>query len=151
MEKKFLSKKKIVLLSLAAVAIAIGAILIMPSVKGGEKPVGFKTVKSDNIPEAIMDDVIPEYKSLERALACVVGDDVYVIVSRGEKPSSGFGVKVNRMTIEEKDGKSNLVVYALFKDPLKETTISQIITYPVAVAKTELKTLPNTIELRIEY
>ena len=53
--------------------------------------------------------------------------------------------------LEEKNGKSNLIVYALFEDPKKETAISQIITYPTAVVKTDLKTLPDTIELRIQY
>lgn len=151
MENKFLSKKKIILFSLATVAIVVTAIFIVPSIGDGEKPVGFKHVKNDNIPKSLEEDVIPEYKDLERALACVVEDDIYVIVSRGEKPSSGFGVKVNRMALEEKDGKSNLVVYALFNDPEKETTISQIITYPLTIVKTELTSLPDTIELRIEY
>ena len=151
MENKFWSKKKIILISLAAITVVIAGIVFIPTIGAGEKPLGFKTVKADNIPKTLEEDVIPEYKGLERALACVVGDDIYVIVSRGEKPSSGFSVKVNRMTIEEKDGKTSLIVYALFKDPEKETTISQIITYPLAVVKTELNSLPDSIELRIEY
>ena len=36
-------------------------------------------------------------------------------------------------------------------DPQKKTALSQIITYPAEVVKTELKTLPDTIELRIQY
>ena len=151
MEKKILSKKKTILISIAVIAIVAVGIIFIPAIGAGEKPVGFKSVKADNIPKTLEEDVIPEYKDLERALACVVGDDIYVIVSRGEKPTSGFSVKVNRMTIEENDGKSNLIVYALFKDPEKATSISQIITYPLTVVKTELTKLPNTIELRIEY
>ena len=42
-------------------------------------------------------------------------------------------------------------VYALFEDPQKQTAISQIITYPIQVVKTDLKALPDTIELRIQY
>ena len=151
MEKKFFNQKKIVLISMLLAITLVAGIVVTTMIGVGEKPVGFKSVKSDSIPKALEEDVIPEYKELERALACVVGDDIYVIVSRGEKPSSGFSVKVNRMAIEKKDGKTNLVVYALFKDPDKETTISQIITYPLTVVKTELTKLPNTIELRIEY
>ena len=55
------------------------------------------------------------------------------------------------MALEEKNGKENLIVYALWEDPEKETAISQIITYPVQVVKTDLKALPDTIELRIQY
>ena len=40
---------------------------------------------------------------------------------------------------------------ALFEDPQKQTAISQILTYPVRVVKTDLKSLPDTIELRIQY
>ena len=95
--------------------------------------------------------MIPEYKTLERALACAVGDDIYVIVTRGEKPTSGFRVDIDSIYTEEKDGKENLVVTADFRDPDKKTAISQIITYPVQVVKTDLKRLPDTIELRIQY
>lgn len=63
----------------------------------------------------------------------------------------GFGVSVKKLVLEEKDGKENLIVYALFEDPQKQTAISQILTYPVRVVKTDLKSLPDTIELRIQY
>ena len=69
----------------------------------------------------------------------------------GEKPTSGFNVSVDRMSLEEKNGKKNLIVYALFEDPQKETAISQIITYPIQVVKTDLDALPDSIELRIQY
>ena len=93
----------------------------------------------------------PEYKTLERALACCIDDDIYVIVTRGEKPTSGFKVAVDHMALEEQDGKSTLIVYAGFKDPDKKTAFSQIITYPTAVVRTDLKQLPEDIELRIQY
>ena len=47
------------------------------------------------------------------------------------------------MALEEQDGKSTLIVYAGFKDPDKQTAFSQIIT--------DLKQLPEDIELRIQY
>ena len=55
------------------------------------------------------------------------------------------------MVIEKKDEKETLIVYADFKDPDKKTAFSQIITYPVNVVKTDLKRLPDDIELRIQY
>jgi hypothetical protein len=148
LEKK--SRKIIIaggILMLAA-AFAIFACLKLQS---GEEMVRFESVKEKQVPQDLSSNIIPEYRTLERALACIVDDDVYVIVTRGEKPSSGFGVTVDRMMVEEKDGKKNLIVYALFEDPDKKTAISQILTYPTAIVKTELKTLPDTIELRIQY
>lgn len=117
----------------------------------GDDPVSFREVSESEMPKDITSNIIPQYRTLERALACAVDEDIYVIVTRGEKPTSGFGVSVNKMVMEEKNGKDNLVVYALFEDPQKETAISQIITYPVEVVKTDLDTLPDTIELRIQY
>ncbi|MFQ7473328.1 MAG: protease complex subunit PrcB family protein, partial [Anaerovoracaceae bacterium] len=66
-------------------------------------------------------------------------------------PTSGFKVSVDNMVLEEKDGKSTLVVYANFQDPDKKTAFSQIITYPIQVVKTNLNALPDNIELRIQY
>ena len=71
----------------------------------GNDPVGFREVKESRIPGEISANVIPEYKTLERALACAVGDDIYVIVTRGEKPTSGFRVDIDSIYTEEKDGK----------------------------------------------
>ena len=118
---------------------------------GNSQSVEFEEIKESQLPKEITADIIPEYKTLERALACIIDDDVYVVVTRGEKPTSGFKVSVDNMVLEEKDGKNTLVVYANFQDPDKKTAFSQIITYPVQVVKTDLKALPDNIELRIQY
>lgn len=143
--------KKIVIVSVLAVAAVIIVLLTVPRTVGGSDKVEFQEVEESKLPASITSDVIPEYKTMERALACVVDNDVYVIVTRGEKPSSGFGVSVDKMVLEEQDDKTNLIVYAEFDDPDKETPVSQIITYPMCIVKTDLKRLPNTIELRIQY
>ena len=81
----------------------------------------------------------------------MVEDKVYVIVTRGEKPTSGFKVDIDKMVLEEQEGKSILVVYADFEDPEKGKALAQVITYPVKVARTNLTRLPDEIELRIQY
>ena len=151
-ESSFLNgrKKIIAAVLLLGVGLCIAAVFV-PGVLWGDDPVKFEVVKESEMPNDITSDIIPEYKTLERALACVLDDDVYVIVARGEKPTSGFNVSVDRMSLEEKNGKKNLIVYALFEDPQKETAISQIITYPIQVVKTDLDALPDSIELRIQY
>ena len=139
-------------LSLITVIMAAAAVLrIGARVLDGDEPVGFRTVKEGQIPGEISANIIPEYRTLERALACAVGDDIYVMVTRGEKPTSGFKVDIDRIFTEKQDGKENLVVVANFRDPEKKTAISQIITYPLEVVKTDLERLPDTIELRIQY
>lgn len=150
-EKKSCGKKMKVIILTLAVTVGICAAVLGTGISGGEKNVKFDEVSEKKMPADITNEVIPEYREFERALACMIDDDVYVIVTRGEKPSSGFHVSVDKIKIEEKDDKSNLIVYALFEDPDKETPISQIVTYPLCVVKTDLNDLPDTIELRIQY
>ncbi|NLD18754.1 MAG: protease complex subunit PrcB family protein [Clostridiales bacterium] len=148
--EKLQGRKLFIVLAILLIA-GILAALMMYRWFNGEEKVGFEIAKNAEIPKDISLNVIPEYRSMERALACVIDDQVYVIVTRGEKPTSGFQVSVDEILLDEKDGKSNLIVYADFKDPEKKNIISQILTYPVCVVKTELKSLPDTVELRIQY
>jgi len=117
----------------------------------GGKKVDFKTVAKDNIPKAIETEVIPEYRDLERALGCLIDEKVYVIVTRGEKPTAGYGVSIESMELEKTNEGSNLKVKALFAEPEKGVAVSQVTTYPYCVASTSLTVLPDTIELIVEY
>lgn len=118
---------------------------------GGGKNVEFDSVAKDKVPKSIETEVIPEYRELERALGCLVDGKVYVLVTRGEKPTSGYKVSIDKMTIETKEGKTNLKVEALFTEPEKGIAVSQVTTYPYAVAKTKLTVLPDSIELIAKY
>lgn len=55
------------------------------------------------------------------------------------------------MTLAEKDDKSTLTVNAVFTDPQAGASLTQEITYPYVVAETELKELPDKIQLKITY
>lgn len=149
--KENLKKKRLLAAVGAMIVIGVITAAVCLNMLGDSKPVEFEEIKESQLPKEITADVIPEYKTLERALACIIDDDVYVIVTRGEKPTSGFKVSVDNMVLEEKDGKTTLVVYANFQDPDKKTAFSQIITYPIQVVKTNLNALPDNIELRIQY
>lgn len=146
-----LKGKKRLILAFVIITAGVCIAAMLAGIADGNDPVSFKKIDKNELPKDITADIIPEYRTLERALACAVDNDIYVIVTRGEKPTSGFSVSIDKMELEEKDGRENLVVYAIFEDPEKETAISQIITYPVEVVKTDLKALPDTIELRIQY
>ena len=77
-------------------AVLLLAILIFGAVSTGlperffgARTVTFTQLKKDEIPQTIETDVIPEYRELERALGCLVNGKVYVVVTRGEKPTAG--------------------------------------------------------------
>lgn len=150
-EKKIHKSRKKGLIVIAAAVAVLGIALIVVNVLKGDEAVEFKSISENKIPQEIASQVIPEYRTLERALACIVDDKIYVVVTRGEKPTSGFEVAIDKMKLEDKNGKTNLVVFADFKDPDKKTALSQVITYPVEVAETDLTKLPDEIELRIQY
>ena len=116
------------------------------------KAVGFTQLTKEEIPQTIEKDVIPEYRELERALGCLVDGKVYVVVTRGEKPTAGYDLAIEQIRLQKtEDGGSNMVVTALFKEPAEGETVSRIITYPYVVAETELTGLPDTIELVVRY
>jgi len=151
-EKSKVSGKKRGMIAVIIIATAaVLAAVTLPGFLNGEEKVSFQEVNEEKIPAEISSEVLPEYKTLERALACVSGNDVYVIVTRGEKPTSGFGVMIDKMIVEKEGDDKNLIVYADYDDPDKETPISQIITYPLCIVKTDLAYLPDNIELRIQY
>ncbi len=117
----------------------------------GTQNIDFVSLNEDAVPQTIIKDVIPEYRELERALGCVADGKVYVIVTRGEKPTAGYDLAIEKVQLEKTNQGSNMVVTALFKEPAAGETVSRIITYPYAVAKTDLEGLPDTIELNIKY
>lgn len=129
---------------------AVGAAAVVLFVGNGQN-VEFRTLSEKEYPQEISSDIIPEYRSLERALACLVDEKVYVVVTRGEKPASGYNVKVKKMKLDNENGKETLVVYASFKEPEKGDSMSQVLTYPIEVTETGLKRLPDEIELRVQY
>ena len=115
------------------------------------KTVEFMLLEENDIPQAIVAEVIPEYRDLERALACMADGKIYVIVTRGEKPTAGFAAEIEKMKVEKSENGKNLVVTALFTDPPEGEAVAQVITYPYQVAETDLTELPDTIELRTVF
>lgn len=136
---------------ISAVTLALTVVLAGVLFTGKGQTVEFKVLSEKEYPQEITSEVIPEYRDLERALACVVDEKIYVIVTRGEKPASGYKVNIEKMKLETEKNKETLVVYAVFRDPAKNDSMSQVLTYPLQVAETQLKSLPDEIELRVQY
>lgn len=117
----------------------------------GDKKVKYKVLESSEIPEKIK-EILPKYLTEERALTCRLDDEVYVLVTRGEKQTGGYTVEVESI-IQEKIAKDEfeLKVYARFKDPDINDIVAQGFTYPFAIVKTNLNNMPGSIKLEIEY
>lgn len=142
-------KKEMIVIIMAALVL-IGLIIAI-GLKPGDMKVGFEKVSEKKMPRELDAEILPEYRELERALACKVGNDVYVIVTRGTKPTSGYDVEIDKIVIKEEKNKSKMFVYATFADPVDAENMAQIDTYPAAVVKTDLTGLPTEIELKAEY
>ena len=167
------SKKVIIAIVCVLALAAIAFILVSSGIAGrilGSGNVSFTPLDAKDIPRAIEKDVIPEYRELERALGgclhldahigfvdreralgCVVDGKVYIVVTRGEKPTAGYDLSIEKVNLEKTGDGSNLVVTAKFTDPPQGKTVSRVITYPYEVASTDLKGLPDTIELNVRY
>lgn len=143
-----MKKELIAVVLAAAVLIALTAVI---GLKPGDMKVGFEKVSEKKIPRELDAEILPEYRDLERALACKVGDTVYVIVTRGTKPTSGYDVEIDKIVIKSEKDKSKMIVFATFADPVDSENMAQIDTFPSAVVKTDLDGLPTEIQLKAEF
>ncbi|KNF09169.1 hypothetical protein CLPU_4c02150 [Gottschalkia purinilytica] len=137
---------------LAAILLIIVGLIFIPKIikNEGDQDVKFKTIETSEAPTKIQ-ELIPRYLGEERALACKVNNEIYVIVTRGEKRTAGYSVKLEKITKVDSNKNFELVAYAKYKDPKHDEMVAQIITYPVVVVKTELEKLPDKIKLEVEY
>lgn len=142
--------KKYLIFGLALIII-LGGLIAPKMIKGKSGTVSFKTLDVEDLPVEIR-EALPKYIMEERALTCKYKDDIYVIVTRGEKKSRGYFVDIDKIVKENYDSdKFDLVVYAKFIDPNPNEIVGQEYEYPVIVVKTNLKTMPQAVHLDIEY
>lgn len=142
--------KKAVIGGLLLILVIAGAVVGCSKLKG-DSSVEFTLLSSEDIPKQLSEEIMPEYQLLERALACIVDGKVYVAATRGEKTTSGYGVTIEKITWEESEGLNKMTVYARFSDPGSGELLTQEITYPYAVAETNLQALPDEVELSVQY
>ncbi|MDR7856561.1 protease complex subunit PrcB family protein [Tissierella sp.] len=142
--------KKTHIIALAIILI-IGIVFIPKILKSSEGEIKFKIVAEEDIPDKIS-EMLPRYLTEERALTCKYRDDIYVVVTRGEKITQGYIVEIDQI-IKEKFSKDvfNLVVHARFTDPDPNEIVEQEYSYPYIVVKTNLKVMPEEVHLDIEY
>lgn len=142
--------KKYYIIALVIIII-IGIIFVPKLLRTRSGEVKFKIVKEEDIPDKIK-ELLPKYLMEERALTCKYRDEIYVIVTRGEKSSKGYEVEIDKIVMEKytKD-MFDITVYAIFKDPDINVIVEQEYDYPFVVVKTNLKTMPQEVHLDVEY
>ncbi|HHZ02312.1 MAG TPA: protease complex subunit PrcB family protein [Tissierellia bacterium] len=140
------------IVSIVAILVFIAAILFFFRYFRGKgvQNVSFDTIDPENIPRQIT-EVLPNYRMKEKALVCRINDEIFVVVTRGEKNTAGYEVEIDKITLSVDDGERVLTVYAQYKDPKPGEVTAQILTYPFAVVKTDLDELPQKVILEREY
>ncbi|HOK48825.1 MAG TPA: protease complex subunit PrcB family protein [Sedimentibacter sp.] len=140
------------IITIVAIIVFIAAILFFFRYFRGKgvQNVSFDNISPENIPKQIT-EVLPNYRMKEKALVCRINDEIFVVVTRGEKNTAGYEVEIDKITLSEVDGERVLTVYARYKDPKPGDVTAQVLTYPFAVVKTELEELPQKVILEREY
>ncbi len=116
----------------------------------GAQDVNFESIEPENIPRQIS-EVLPNYRMKEKALVCRINDEIYVVVTRGEKSTAGYDVEIDKLTLSNEEGEQVLTVYAEYTDPKPGDVTAQILTYPFTVVKTDMTELPQKVILEKEY
>ena len=138
-------------IAVLAIVIIIGLLFLPKVFKRNTDEIKFKIVQEDNIPDKI-EEILPKYLMEERALTCKYKDEIYVVVTRGEKNSKGFEVNIDKIGMEKHNKTEfDIRVYAIFTDPDINEIVEQEYDYPYIVAKTNLKNMPEEVHLEVDY
>ncbi|MFP4199910.1 MAG: GerMN domain-containing protein [Clostridia bacterium] len=104
-------------------------------------------------PEDIPEEVKEWTDSMEEAVRdwMVVDDTVYVAVTRGEVPNSGYGVVIENMTYSKDEEGFEITVSASYTAPDESRDYSEETSYPVALASFSLNDLPEVAVEDLEF
>lgn len=115
--------------------IVLGFVFIPRLFLDTSKPIDFTMVQRESIPDKIL-DIMDKYEDEERALAVKLDNKIYVIVTRGE---TEHGIDIDKITMETVEEKDIMTVNITYKE--KDES------HPFIVAETNLKSLPDKIQL----
>ena len=94
-------------------------------------------VDLDNLPEGVVAWVNSSLQTFG-GQTLIDGENLYLLVTYGEKPTGGFSVEITEI-VKEKD---KLVVTANFNEPGKDEMVTQALTYPYSLVIIEASDLP---------
>lgn len=100
----------------------------------GEKlrDLDFTVVKEGEIPKELA-DIIEGKKIQNFKLTYTDGENLYIVIGYGEQPTGGYSIAVNEIYLS----KNAIYVDTNLIGPSKDENISQVLTYPYIVIKTE--------------
>ena len=132
--------KKGMIYGIVLILLVIGGFLIIPKMMTEKtNPVDYIMVQRDATPEKIL-DIMDKYADQERALAVKLDGKIYVVVTRGNE--NDLGIEMNKIVTLKQDDKNVMRVDITYKE--KEES------YPYIVVETNLKELPQKIELNVQ-
>lgn len=76
-------------------------------------------------------DLIETMRTIEGGSWVTIGEETFIVVSRGMKPTAGYSVEIKDFAV----GGDRAVVYVSFIDPPEGSAVAEVITYPYAVKK----------------
>lgn len=92
--------------------------------------ISFETVDNDNLPVNMVNS-INILKANKGYILYEENGYYYVGIFSGRKNTAGYSIKV--LSVEDNEGKTNILVEE--KDPDKDSTVAQVITYPYTIIK----------------
>ena len=115
----------------------IGGFIFLPKMFSEQStPVDFTMIQRNSIPEKIL-NIMEKYTDEERALAVKLDNKIYVIVTRTKENDKG--IQIDKINLSKDNEKNIMRVEAPYRDKSES--------YPFIVVETNLKELPDRIEL----
>lgn len=97
----------------------------------------FTVVEEREIPEGLKTK-IEENKTTEFKITYKDGEDLYIAVGYGERPTGGYSIAVNDLYL----GENAIHITTTLIGPSKDETVTQVLTYPYIVVKTAFREEP---------
>lgn len=104
-------------------------ITITPVAPGPEKKLPFKTLNPAEAPQVVR-ELVNRSHELELAQSITVGAQTYLVVTRGVKPTGGYGVKIESVV----DTGEEIEARVRYVDPAPDAIVTQALTYPIVLA-----------------
>ncbi|GAB6933914.1 protease complex subunit PrcB family protein [Calditerricola satsumensis] len=105
--------------------------------RGGKEAIPYRVIPRHDAPPDIQQWIDRHFRN-EGAYVSRTADATYVLISRGEKPTAGYGIAVQAVTC--KDG--GIVVTVRTIDPQPGDIVAEVITYPHVVVKLDAQSKP---------
>ncbi|MGI6603851.1 MAG: protease complex subunit PrcB family protein [Firmicutes bacterium] len=112
-------------------SIILGETIAVPPVAppDPEKKPSFQMLNPAEAPQGVR-DLINRSRELELAQTITVGEETYLVVTRGVKPTGGYAVEIESVV----DTGEEIEVQVRYVDPAPDAIVTQALTYPVALA-----------------